>query len=468
MPLPARGTAFAHNRKPLWNRPDTFRIQWERTGFYSFSREVVHLVIYTVRPGDSVYSISQRFGVSQQEIISQNQLEVPERLVVGQALVIPVETIRHVVRPGQSLYTLARGYGVTVEQILQANPSITNPSRIQVGQTVNIPTENLRKRTIDVNGYAFPNISDITLRSTLPYLTFLSIFSYQVREDGSLASIPDERLIAAAREARVAPMMVITNIHEGGSFDSDLANVILSTPQVQDTLIQNVIDNMRSKNYSGLDIDFEYIYPADREKYNAFLEKVVNSLRPLGYIITTALAPKISAAQTGLLYVAHDYPVHGTLADHVILMTYEWGYTYGPAMAVSPINQVERVLRYAVTAIPREKILMGMPNYGYDWTLPFVQGTAARTLTNVGAVNLARNVNARIQFDQTSQAPFFNYYDAEGRRHEVWFDDARSIDSRLRLVDSFQLGGVSYWTINSFFNQQWLVLDSLFNVNKIL
>jgi len=434
----------------------------------SVSREVVCLVIYTVRPGDSVYSISQRFGVSQQEIISQNQLEVPERLVIGQALVIPVETIRHVVRPGQSLYTLARGYGVTIEQIRQANPSITDPARIQAGQEINIPTVNPRQRSIDVNGYAFPNISDITLRSTLPYLTFLSIFSYEVREDGSLSTIPDDRLITAARQARVAPMMVITNIREGGSFDSDLANVILSTPQVQDTLIRNVINNMRAKNYSGLDIDFEYIYPADRQKYNAFLEKVVNALRPLGYIVTTALAPKISEAQTGLLYVAHDYAVHGRLADHVILMTYEWGYTYGPAMAVSPINQVERVLRYAVTAIPREKILMGMPNYGYDWTLPFVQGTAARTLTNVGAVNLARNVNARIRFDQTSQAPFFNYYDAEGRRHEVWFDDARSIDSRLRLVERYQLGGVSYWTINSFFNQQWLVLDSLFNVNKIL
>lgn len=426
------------------------------------------MIIYTVRPGDSVYSISRRFGVSQQVIIDQNQLEVPERLVIGQALVIPVETVRHTVRPGQSLFTLARAYGVTVEQIRQANPDIENPDRIQAGQIINIPTEAPRQRSIDVNGYAFPNISDITLRSTLPYLTFLSIFSYEVREDGSLSSIPDDRLIAAARQARVAPMMVITNIREGGGFDSDLVNVILSTPQVQDTLIQNVINIMRAKNYSGLDIDFEYIYPADRQKYNAFLEKVVNALRPLGYIITTALAPKISADQPGLLYEAHDYAFHGSLVDHVILMTYEWGYTYGPAMAVAPINEVERILSYAVTAIPREKILMGMPNYGYDWTLPFVRGTAARTLTNTGAVNLARDVNARIMFDERSQAPFFNYYDTNGRRHEVWFDDARSIDARLRLVDRFFLGGVSYWTINSFFNQQWLVLDSLFDVNKIL
>lgn len=428
---------------------------------------MVHLIIYTVRPGDSVYSIAQRYGVSSQEIILQNQLENPERLVVGQALVIPVETIRHVVTAGQTLYSLARGYGVPLDQVIAANPDV-DPNRLQIGQVVNIPTEPANKRTIDVNGYAFPNIRDITLRSTLPYLTFLSIFSYQVRADGSLVPIDDQRLIDTARQYNVAPMMVITNILEGASFDSDLASTILSSREVQDTLIQNVLDTLRTKNYSGLDIDFEYIYPSDRELYNAFLRRVVNALRPQGYIITTALAPKISATQQGLLYEAHDYPVHGALADHVIIMTYEWGYTYGPPMAVSPINEVARVLNYAVTAIPREKILMGMPNYGYDWTLPYRPGTAARTVTNLGAVNLAANVNASIQYDRVSQAPFFNYYDSDGRRHVVWFDDARSIDARLRLVERFRLGGVSYWTINSFFNQQWLVLDSLFNINKIL
>ena len=305
---------------------------------------MVHLVIYTLQPGDSVYSISQRYGVSSREIILQNQLENPDRLVVGQALVIPIETIRHVVTAGQTLYSLARGYGVPLDQVLAANPGI-DPSRLQIGQTVNIPAGAMDKRTIDVNGYAFPNIRDITLRSTLPYLTFLSIFSYQVRADGSLVPIDDQRLINTARQYNVAPMMVITNILEGASFDSDLASTILSSQQVQDTLIQNVLDTLRTKNYSGLDIDFEYIYPSDRELYNAFLRRVVNTLRPLGYIITTALAPKISATQQGLLYEAHDYPVHGSLADHVIIMTYEWGYTYSAPRAVAPINEVARVLK---------------------------------------------------------------------------------------------------------------------------
>ena len=168
-----------------------------------------------------------------------------------------------------------------------------------------------------------------------------------------------------------------------------------------------------------------------------------------------------------MLYEAHDYPVHGALTDHVILMTYEWGYTYSPPMAVAPINEVRRVLDYAVTAIPRDKIFMGIPNYGYNWTLPFVQGTAARAISNTGAVNLAANVGAVIQYDYQSQAPFFNYYDSDGRRHEVWFEDARSILAKLTLANTFRIGGISYWTIGSFFPQNWLVLSSVYDIIKV-
>ncbi|MEL7604095.1 MAG: glycosyl hydrolase family 18 protein, partial [Bacillota bacterium] len=149
------------------------------------------------------------------------------------------------------------------------------------------------RRTIDVNGYAFPNISDEVLGNTLPNLTFLSIFSYQVKPDGTLTPIDDTELIQKARAQGVAPMMVITNIGEDG-FSSDIAHEVLGDTQVQQTLLNNVVNTLKAKNYYGLDIDFEYVYPDDREAYNRFLETVVARLRPLGYSIVSALAPKTS------------------------------------------------------------------------------------------------------------------------------------------------------------------------------
>lgn len=424
--------------------------------------------IHVVRPGESVYSISRLYDVPSQRIISDNELTDPEQLVPGQTLVILEGTRQYTVRPGDSIFRIARRYDVSIADILEANPDITNPASLEVGQVLNIPPREINFGEILVNGYAFPDIDREVLRKTLPSLSFLSIFSYEVRPDGSLSTIDDEPLIQAARAARVAPFMVITNIEQGGSFSSDLASQILNNEQVQDTLIDNVLRIMRQKNYYGLDIDFEYLYPQDRENYNDFLRKVAARIRPQGFSLTTALAPKVSGDQMGLLYEAHDYPVHGALTDHVILMTYEWGYTYSPSRAVAPLNEVRRVLNYAITVIPRRKILMGIPNYGYNWTLPFMEGTAASTISNTGAVDLARQVGAFIQFDALAQAPWFRYYDNTGRQHEVWFSDARSMFASLALVNEFRLGGISLWTIGRYSPQYYLVLNAVYNIRKVL
>lgn len=425
------------------------------------------MIIHVVKPGESLYSIAEFYGASYERIAAENELSNPNRLVVGQTLVITEGTSKHKVQPGQSIYVIASQYGVSVRALLAANPQITNPAAISPGQIINIPIRTEKLGTIEVNGYSFPNIDMNVLRKTLPYLTYLSIFSYEVNPDGTLNAPNDQPLITAAKTAGVAPLMVITNISEGG-FSSELARTILTDKAVQERLLDNVVETLRNKGYFGLDIDFEFIFPENREDYNNFLRKAVNRLRPLGYTITTALAPKTSADQPGLLYEAHDYPVHGALADHVILMTYEWGYTYGPPLAVAPVNEVRKVLNYAVTAIPRRKIFMGIPNYGYNWTLPYVKGSRAQTIGNVEAVDLAATENAAIQYNNISQAPYFNYYDDNRKQHVVWFEDARSIQAKLELVDEYDLGGVSYWTIGKYFPQNWLVLSSMYNIAKVL
>ncbi len=374
----------------------------------------------------------------------------------------------YVVQTGDTLYSIAREFGITPALILLANPSVTHPDQLSPGATLNIPENPENAKLVYVNGYAFPTIDMEVLQQTLPYLTYLSIFSYQVLPDGNLTPIEDTDLIVAAREANVAPLMVITNIGEEGSFSSDLAHTILTDNAVQDTLLNNVVKTLKSKNYFGLDIDFEYIYPADGPAYLRFLEKVVRHVRPLGYILTTALAPKTSAEQQGLLYEAHNYPAIGALMDHVILMTYEWGHTYGPPIAVAPANQVRRVLEYATTAIEPGKILMGMPNYGYDWTLPYVQGRAARAVSFAQAEELAQEHNAQIQFDPQAQAPYFFYEDDEGVRHVVWFDNRQSLRARYELVNEFDLGGVSFWTINRFSPVSYGVLSAMFQIQKVI
>lgn len=149
-------------------------------------------------------------------------------------------------------------------------------------------------------------------------------------------------------------------------------------------------------------------------------------------------------------------------------MTYEWGYSYGPPMAVSPLNSVRDVVEYAVSEIPSEKIMLGQNLYGYDWTLPFVEGgEAARAVSPQQAVNIAWENNVAIQYDTTAQAPYFMYADESGQEHEVWFEDARSIQAKFDLIREFQLLGISYWKLGLAFPQNWLLLNNEFDIRKL-
>ena len=183
--------------------------------------------------------------------------------------------------------------------------------------------------------------------------------------------------------------------------------------------MDELLTSMTTQGFAGVDVDFEYILAEDRDLFTEFVAELRRRMNANGYRVSVALAPKTSADQPGLLYEGKDYRGLGEAADEVLLMTYEWGYKYGPAMAVAPLNKVRQVVEYALTEIPSEKILLGVPNYGYDWTLPFVRGESeAVTIGNVEAVQIAIANHAEIRFDELAESPFFTY-EIEGIMHEV-------------------------------------------------
>lgn len=427
------------------------------------------MIIHIVQPGETIYSIAKTYNVSPQKIIVDNELENPNLLVPGQTLVILQPDQIHVVQPSDTLANIAQQYNTTTVELLQKNPFIENANAIFPGDQITITNKGPKIGTISVNGYAYPNIDRNVLMKTLPYLTYLSLFTYGINNEGELIGIDDEELIKIAKDYGVAPLMVISTLTKEGTFSKELAHILLNDENIQNNLIENVLNTLKEKQYYGLDIDFEYVLPEDREAFVNFIRKITAKLNEEGFRVFTALAPKISSTQEGLLYEAHDYPAIGDISNKVLLMTYEWGYTYGPAMAVAPIDKVREVLDYAVTQIDREKIHMGIPNYGYDFILPFVAGESkADSLSNVEAVKLAARVGSNVQYDETSKTPYFNYYDKQGRQHKVWFEDARSIREKLNLINEYGLEGAGFWNIMRYFPQNWLVLSSLYDITKLL
>ena len=131
-------------------------------------------------------------------------------------------------------------------------------------------------------------------------------------------------------------------------------------------------------------------------------------------------------------------------------------------MGVAPLNKVREVVDYAVSRISPSKIDLGIPNYGYDWTLPYIKGTSKATVIgSLEAVRTAIEAGVPIQFDETAMSPFFQY-EKDGVSHEVWFEDVRSYRAKFALLPEYGLRGMGYWQIMRFFRPNWLLLKDTF------
>ncbi|MBP3967262.1 glycoside hydrolase family 18 protein [Paenibacillus lignilyticus] len=427
--------------------------------------------IHVVQAGQTLYRLSQAYGIPVSDITSANEISPNDTLVIGQALVIPIVGQYYWVLPGDTLTTIAGKFGTTAATLASINDIGIN-STLQVGHRLYIPP--IPRRNAVINAYIDPRGTTVSpalteaARNAAPHLTYLAPSSFRIQRDATLALPPLGDLESIARRNRTAMMMTITNL-EGDQFSAELGQLILNDAALQNKLIANILETAKRLNYKDIHFDLEHLRPEDKEAYNQFLRKAVVPIHKAGLTMSTALAPKTSASQQGAWYSAHDYKAHGEIADFVIIMTYEWGYSGGPPMPVSPIGPVRTVLEYALTEIPANKIVMGQNLYGYDWTLPYVAGGAyARALSPQAAIALARQFNAQILYDYTAQAPHFSYWDANGKEHKVWFEDARSIQAKFNLLKQLNLRGISYWKLGLSFPQNWLLIEDNFNVVKLL
>lgn len=392
-----------------------------------------------------------------------NELAAQQNLVPGQALLILMPSRVHIVREGQTIEQIAEEYSITVKNLYQNNPFLLNQTYLLEGQSLVISYEGEPLMQGRISGYAYPFIEPYILREVLLYIDEILIFSYGFTAEGELIppQIDETWVIQEAWNQQVEPILVLTPFAETGTFNSGLIQILSENQTVQENLIENLLETVQEKGYVGVDVDFEYIRPEDQVGYADFVNRLRETMNENGYRVSVALAPKTSSYQKGLLYEAMDYHLLGQSANTVFLMTYEWGYTYGPPLPVAPLPNVRQVLEYALTEIPKEKIVLGIPNYGYSWPLPYERGvTKARLIGNVEANVIAAERGVEIQYDERYQSPFF-YYEIGGRRYEVWFEDVRSIYAKLQLAAEKDIRGVGYWNLMRPFRANWLLVNQM-------
>ena len=176
------------------------------------------MLIHVVKPGDTVYSIALEYGIPMSQLILDNGLETSSRLAVGQALVVQFPTQTHTVQPRETLASIAAAYQLPLRQLYRNNPILGGIPEIYPGQTLVLAYDSTPEATLSVNGYAYPFIDPALLQSTVPYLTYLTPFTYGFTPDGTLVELDDEALLAAAQHPKAlqdpAPLVVLNNYQD--------------------------------------------------------------------------------------------------------------------------------------------------------------------------------------------------------------------------------------------------------------
>lgn len=435
------------------------------------------MIIYEVQPDDTLLQIAQKFGVSAESIANINGLEISDQLVVGMALVIPTNipqiNTNHIVRPGDSIWSLSLRYNTPMSQLILLN-NLHYPYILYPNQTLSIGSQGTtfyqQQPTIETLGYydpaADPN-QPALIDELGKFLTYIGIFEFPITETGDIIGTLDPEVLDAARRNEVAALPVLTNLREG-NFDPDLARTVLSNPTTLNNLINNIISLLQQQDLVGIIIDFENLFPEDRQLFTNFIRLLSERLHSIDKILVLNLASKWADWPEKEWVGFFDYNALGPLIDIAAIMTYEWGYREGPPQPTAPLPFVRSTLDYAIANnIPVNKILMGMTLYGYDWELPHTPEKLATTVTLPRVWDLARRYNATITFAEEVQQPFMTYVDDEDINHEVWFENARSHYSKYQLVIEYGLRGVFYWIIHMPFPSTWYMVSNLFSIRKL-
>jgi spore germination protein len=232
--------------------------------------------------------------------------------------------------------------------------------------------------------------------------------------------------------------------------DKDGLHTLLSDSSKRQYLIAQLSQQVSQNNYDGVNIDFEYLGAADRDNFSQFLRELKLSLGDNKQLSVALFAcTKPESWLTG-----YDYASVGKIADRVIIMAYDYSYKGSPAGPVAPLWWVEEVVSYLKTIIPAEKMLLGLPTYGYDWG----NGLSTTTVTAARLQTLKEQYNLTESFDNASMSPYYSYVDNNGVSHQIWLENSVSLNAKLDVAQNNQLAGVSFWRIGNGFSDLYNLL----------
>ncbi len=426
------------------------------------------MIIHVVQPGETLQTIANLYNMPTEQLIQDNGITNPTNLATGQTIVVVYPKITYVIQDGDTLYGIADKFGVSPIQLLRNNPFLSDKEYIYPGESIVISYEDTKIRNIVTSGYAFPFIDRNVLKKTLPFLTYLTVFNYRVTRDGELVAIDDDEIIQLAKDYGVAPMMLISTLNDKGVADPIVSSNVLNNIELQDRLFETVINKLKEKGYSGLNIYSQFLTEENRPFVERYITRFFKLLHEEGFRLILTISPITNLESATVELEKVDYTILGQNVDGILFLDYKWVFSYGPPASVTPVNIIKKLLDFAVTIVPLDKLFLGFSVMGYDWPLPYIPGDSRATvITTEESIEIASYKGIPIKYNEVSQAPYFFYTQEKEDLHIVWFKDARSINAIMGLVNDYKLEGTSIWNIMYFFSQMWFIINTQYEIDRI-
>ncbi|MFL0198636.1 glycosyl hydrolase family 18 protein [Clostridium sp. WILCCON 0269] len=331
-----------------------------------------------------------------------------------------------------------------------------SPDSVHIKTTT--PTSTLttnQKQVLGFTTYYYSGDTSSYNSMTVNTLTIdeIATQTYNTNSVGNISGlIPTNQIIYANSNGITTYAMIQNN------FDGNIAKSVLENQTNRQTLENNLLNAIKTNGYKGVNVNLEGVFYYDRSYYTTFVKELYNILNSQGYSLTLSIPAKTSDSPTNSWNGAYDYAELSKNCDKIAIMTYDEHYPGGTSGPIASIGWVENVVKYAVTVIPREKIMLGMAAYGYDWS-----SSGAKAYGINGMYNLASANNAAVKWDDVSKSPYFNYTDASGIYHSAWFENGQSVGYKLDLVNSYNLKGIAIWRLGLENPDYWTSVKTKFN-----
>lgn len=420
------------------------------------------MIIHKVVKNDSLYRIAQKYGVSLSKIIEDNNIKNPDKLIIGQELYIPKAAATHTVRGGDTLDGISNDMQTSKQTLYRLNPSLYGQDNIYPGQILNTSYQSPTMGAISVSGFATPKITERNLRATLPYLTYISVYSHRFDVNGNIVcDFNQDEIISLAESYSAIPLMTLTNTDSSGNYSADMFSSITGTNAKNN--IDKITEYAKQHGYRVVHIDFELLPADSSEQYEEFLIFLRGSLRAENIALFVSVAPRYDNDSQNL-YTPIDYGRLCSICDLVYLMSYEISRDGNTPSPTATAVDMERALRYITLKCPASKISLGIPNYAYEY-----DKNGAYPITDEYAMNLALRKNAAIETDMRYDTPYFSYNEGvigNTNTHTVHTDNYTSFAEKMSLVYDFGIMGINIYPIDNFNPKIYFPLIRMYNIMK--